>query len=295
MNINKDSIRELIGQGKISKAIEQLQLLIKGKDSDLANTILLQHSRLKSLKKQELMGVLTYEQASQTRNQIIYALLSLMDEIEDASEDKPVSVDTDKNEEKPSSRNILFVAANPRDSNPIRLGEEFSKIKSSLQWSEKRDQFYIQQEWAAEVKGLRRAMLNHTPFIVHFSGHGSERGGIILEDSEGYSHVVEVKAMGDFFALFKDFTECVLLNACYSEEQANEISKHIPYVIGVKDKIPDETSIAFSEAFYEAIGTGSTIEESFKFARNNIAMSGMDGEDLPVLMINAMPPESPAH
>jgi hypothetical protein len=204
-----------------------------------------------------------------------------MDEIEDS-----LIIEEDGEAEKTKTQSILFVAANPRDSRPLRIGEEFSKIQGSLKWSEKGRLFALEQEWASGVKELRRAMLNYMPSIVHFSGHGSPEGGILLEDEEGYGSSMDIEGLGNLFALFVKSTKCVLLNSCYSEVQAMEIAKHIPYVIGTKDNIPDDTSIAFSEAFYEALGSDRSIEESFTFALNNIQLKNLKGEDLPILIVN---------
>jgi len=297
MAINKQSIKKLIGQGKLPKALEDLKLLADQNDDDLQNTIILQSARLKSLKNDEQMGMISFDNASRVKAQITYALLSLVDDLED-SEDQAV---TDANAEKPEipdgkkedvnvvkgssiTSTILFVAANPKDSDNLRLGDELSKITESLRFSAKREEIRIEQEWSIEIKDLRRAMLRYNPNIVHFSGHGSSDGGIMLEDSEGYGQAIDIVALGEFFALFKDSIKCVILNSCYSEPQAKEIAKSIPYVIGVNDNIPDETSIAFAEAFYDAFGAGKSIEDAFSFARNNIAMSGLDGEELPILL-----------
>ena len=63
--------------------------------------------------------------------------------------------------------------------------------------------------------------------------------------------------LAGFFELFADKLECVVLNACYSEIQAEVIAKHIPYVIGMKKAIGDTAAIEFSVAFYDALGQES--------------------------------------
>ena len=57
------------------------------------------------------------------------------------------------------------------------------------------------------------------------------------EDDEGESVYVETQALANLFELHKGNVECVLLNACYSEEQAQAIAKHIPVVIGMADSV----------------------------------------------------------
>ncbi|MFL5542009.1 MAG: ATPase, partial [Longimicrobiaceae bacterium] len=71
---------------------------------------------------------------------------------------------------------ILVLAANPKDSSRLRLDQEVRDIKEGLRRSRHRDDFDFVSEWAVGVRELRRALLDHLPAIVHFSGHGTETG-----------------------------------------------------------------------------------------------------------------------
>lgn len=69
----------------------------------------------------------------------------------------------------------------------------------------------------------------------------------------------------------------MVLNACYSEEQARAIAKSIPFVIGTTSAIPDEGAKKFSELFYYALGSGRSLHEAFlegKKAQDNFAGRG---------------------
>ena len=65
-------------------------------------------------------------------------------------------------------------------------------------------------------------MLNESPQIVHFSGHGEGRSGLYFEDEVGNAKLVTGSALGSLFKLFAQESniECVVLNGCYSEVQA---------------------------------------------------------------------------
>jgi hypothetical protein len=82
---------------------------------------------------------------------------------------------------------------------------------------------------------FRRALLDHEPEIVHFSGHGGSEDGLALENAVGQLQLVSTESLVRLFGLFKDKIECVLLNACYSEAQA--IHKHVGCVIGMNQEI----------------------------------------------------------
>jgi hypothetical protein len=45
---------------------------------------------------------------------------------------------------------------------------------------EYRDRFELEQHWAVRFSDVAEALLRHTPHIVHFSGHGTQAGTIVL-------------------------------------------------------------------------------------------------------------------
>ena len=77
--------------------------------------------------------------------------------------------------------------------------------------------------------------------------------------------------------------ECVVLNACYSEIQAEAIARHIDYVIGMKKGVGDAAAIEFAVAFYDALGAGESVEFAYKLACNAIQWAGLPGHLVPVL------------
>jgi hypothetical protein len=132
-----------------------------------------------------------------------------------------------------STKKILMLSANPKGTNKLRLDEEARDIKEGLKQARERDQFTIDSEWAIRPRDVRRAILFSNPQIVHFSGHGSEDGGLAFEDETGQVQLVQPEALAGLFELLANDVECVILNACYSEIQASAIAKHIDYVIGM--------------------------------------------------------------
>lgn len=70
----------------------------------------------------------------------------------------------------------------------------------------------------------------------------------------------------------KQQIQCVLLNACYSEVQAEVIAEHIDYVIGMTQEIHDTAAISFSKGFYLALGNKCPIEECYEYGCNAIQL-----------------------
>jgi AAA-like domain/CHAT domain len=180
-------------------------------------------------------------------------------------------------------KKILILAANPKNSTPLRLDAEVRDIDEALKRSNYRDRFELEDKWAVRPKDLQREILDWKPQIVHFSGHGVGKGGLALEDETGQAKLVSTQAIAGLFKLFADRVECVLLNACYSEVQAVAIAQHITYVIGMKQAIGDDAARVFAVGFYDALGAGENIEFAFELACNRIDIEGMPDYLIPVL------------
>lgn len=181
-------------------------------------------------------------------------------------------------------KTILFLAANPKDTTELRLGQEVKEIEEGLQRAKKRQNFQLEKELAVTPTDMRRAILGFNPEIVHFSGHGAGEDGLALEDGNGKIKLVSAKALAALFELFKDRVESVVLNACYSEMQAQAIAHHIPYVIGMNQAVGDNAAREFAVGFYDALGAGKTVEFAYKMGCVSISMAGIPEELTPVLL-----------
>jgi CHAT domain-containing protein len=182
---------------------------------------------------------------------------------------------------------ILFLAANPKSTQQLRLDEEVREIDNGLRRSLHRDRFTLAQRWAVRTTDLRQAMLDLNPQIVHFSGHGEGEAGLVFEDAVGEAKLVSTAALAGLFSLFVKSSQplnCVVLNGCYSEVQAEAIAQHVPHVIGMKQAILDKAAIAFSVGFYDALGAGRSIGEAFEFGRSAIQLEGIADYELPILL-----------
>ncbi|MBW4508309.1 MAG: CHAT domain-containing protein [Scytonematopsis contorta HA4267-MV1] len=180
-------------------------------------------------------------------------------------------------------KKILILLANPQNTDKLRLDQEVRGIQDSLQRSKNREQFEIVTEWAVQVDDLRRALLTYQPTIVHFSGHGSQGQGLVLENNLGQMQVISTESLARLFKLFQNHVECVLLNACYSEDQAEAIHQHIDYVIGMNRAIGDKAAIEFAVGFYDALGAGRTYEDCFEVGCASVDLKGIPESQTPAI------------
>lgn len=178
---------------------------------------------------------------------------------------------------------ILFLAANPSETTHLRLAEEVREIDQALRRTEFRDRFDLEQHWAVRVGDLQELLQRHQPHMVHFSGHGSPAGEILLEDDAGHAHPISSRALSTTFGLLRDNIRVVVLNACYSEAQARAIAEHVDCVVGMSTAIGNRAAISFASAFYQALGFGRDVEKAFELGCAQIDLENLDEQDTPKL------------
>jgi hypothetical protein len=178
---------------------------------------------------------------------------------------------------------ILILSANPKDTDKLRLDEEVREIRAALRRAKSRDQFEIVTELAVRVDDLLPILLDHEPQIVHFSGHGAGSQGLALENKAGKVQLVSTAALARLFKAFKSKIECVFLNACYSEAQADAIHQHIDCVVGMNTAIGDRAAINFAVGFYTAFFSGRSYENSFELGCTAVDLEGIPESSTPML------------
>lgn len=211
----------------------------------------------------------------------------------------------------PSALTILFLAANPGRSSQSRLEQEARDISEGLLRAQHRDYFRFEQRWAVRPRDIRLALLECNPQLVHFAGHRQQNGvlgsqrkmipepsalaepefnqeeeGLAFQDETGRILLIPTHALADLFKLFSDRVNCVLLNGCYTENQASVISQHIPYVIGMKQLITDKAALDFALGFYDALGSGRSVEFAYNLGCTAIQMAGLPEHLTPILYKN---------
>jgi hypothetical protein len=158
---------------------------------------------------------------------------------------------------------VLFFAANPKGMPHLSLDEDIRAIMVKLRAAEHRDSVEIVPFLAARPDDLLQGLSQHKPQIVHFSGHGSRYGEIVLADALGNPKTVPPQALTALFKALKDNVRVVLLSACWSKIQALAIAEVIDCVVGMNAEIEEAATIDFVSSFYRAIGFNRTVQEAF--------------------------------
>jgi hypothetical protein len=179
---------------------------------------------------------------------------------------------------------ILFLGANPADSTPLRLDQEVREIDRSLASAALGHRFQLQQKWAVRASELQSHLLRCKPQILHFSGHGSRQRGIFLEAEDGSSQPVAGPQLARLLGQFSQNLRCVVLNACYSEEQAQAVSQEVDCVVGMATTVADRAAIRFAAVFYEALAYGSDVRAAFDLCCADVVVNQLGQGAVPQLL-----------
>jgi SMODS-associated and fused to various effectors sensor domain/CHAT domain len=159
---------------------------------------------------------------------------------------------------------VLVLAADPTDLGRLQLGKEVREIVHNIREAQYAERFEVVSELAVRRSEFIKLLTLHNPTIVHFSGHGSIQGPIFLVSEDDKRLPVSANALREIFAEFKDTVRLVVLNACYTKDEAEAIVESIDCAVGTAGEISDAGAIAFSGSFYNTLASGGSIDHAFK-------------------------------
>ncbi|NJN80993.1 MAG: SUMF1/EgtB/PvdO family nonheme iron enzyme [Caldilineaceae bacterium] len=179
---------------------------------------------------------------------------------------------------------IVFFASNPAETSPLQLDEEIREVMTKIRGSQFREMLQVVPMLAARPDDLLQGLNEHKPDVVHFSGHGSSRGELLLMDSQRRAQPVSPVAIRALFAAFSPAIKLVFLNACFAATQADAFKDVVGCVVGMESTVSDQASIAFASSFYRAVGFGASVQEAFDQGVAAILLEGLDEAQMPKLL-----------
>jgi hypothetical protein len=202
---------------------------------------------------------------------------------------------------------ILFLAASPRGLDRLALDREARAIHHALERAGQRDRFELVTRWAAQPLDLLAELRKLRPTVVHFSGHGSggeprsegrscrdavvdldgaaiaTRSGLFFEGPHGQPQLVSTTALKDTFGAAGSSVRLVVLNACYSDDQAEALRAHVDCVVGVRGSISDDSARTFAIGFYGGLGEQESVAAAYQQGRAAISLETLPDADHPQL------------
>jgi len=166
---------------------------------------------------------------------------------------------------------VLFVVADPTDGARLCLMKELAAIEQELA-RRSAYSFSLRYVFSSRPDELMRRISEEKPHIVHFSGHGNEHGQLCFEHPDGRTWPADKLAIAQIFATSRRYVKCVVLNCCFSAEQARLIGQYIEYAIGMNSNVTDEAAIAMSKAFYSVLGSTGRVSSAIISARASLRL-----------------------
>lgn len=266
----KNSIEELINKTKTPEALMAIKTYAHQNNLEqLKRDALLIEEDLSKVDQETRLGQISEAKASQLLEQINKSILDL------------VGIKTPSPAIPKSTRlKLLMLTSNPFQTAELNLKEEHSRIAEKLQ--EKPDLFTLIYKKAVDDEEFKQFTETEKPHILHFSGHGESEdseGIIVQNENKNGSAMISNDALDALFEYLAEEVkidlQAVVLNACYSDGQAQIISKYVPHVIGTTADIGDSKAIAFSVGFYFKLAeSGADYVMAYKSGRTQARMKG---------------------
>jgi len=176
---------------------------------------------------------------------------------------------------------ILFVSSVPEDKNYIDVGQESDTISEVLGIMRQDSKFQFIHKHGIIRGKFREILQDYKPDIIHFSGHGGEKEGLVFQDNEEISK----EMLRDIFDGLHNI-QLIYLNACYSAKQTDALKNltNVKNIIGMNKSIADYIAIQFSTNFYKNYKRIEMIKDSFTDTFNNFRQEYPDIINLPELV-----------
>ena len=181
---------------------------------------------------------------------------------------------------------ILFLAANPNGTDSRALDREARAMQEELQRSGFRDRFKLVTRWAAQPLDLLRELRALKPTVVHFAGRGGQ-DGLFLQTPSGDARAVLPAAIAETFSAAGSSVRLVVLNACYSDTQANALLAHVDCVVGMSGAVQDDAARSFAIGFYGGLGEHESVAAAYKQGLAAISLEGLHESDRPQIKVRA--------
>ena len=165
---------------------------------------------------------------------------------------------------------ILFVSSNPHWTARLDLGDEMRELLRSLRGQD----VELMPLPAAQREDLEIAITANEIDVLHFSGHATEKDGIILRDTDGMEEAISGPELRE---LLKDKNvKLAFLNACSTEATASDICEQVGAVIGTTKPLDDRAAKQMTKVFYSELGAGLSIDDAFREATASVTNDGLE-------------------
>lgn len=170
---------------------------------------------------------------------------------------------------------VLFLAADPFRENAWReLGEEMRAIRGAVQRGGAADRVELLAHFAMHARDAQDALLRHQPQVVHFAAAGDGPAALYLAGDDGRRRPLDREGLRGLLGVAGDSVRVVVLDGADALPAVEALREVADYTVGTSRRTGDASAVAFAEAFYTALGMGSTVLTAFELALSRLETEG---------------------
>jgi hypothetical protein len=190
-NQMKQSLLDLIAEGKLKEALDTMRKVEHTQNSDFKDDLINYLSRFNRNQKAQHSGVISLENYQLEHNKIENSVQELLDSEFDENAVPATFKIYHQGAAKPyhappktDKINILMLTALPAGTTELDLNKEMARIGEKLQ--EKPTDFTVVVQRGVNQDEFKEITETNKPTILHFSGHGIDggEGGLVLQNEE---------------------------------------------------------------------------------------------------------------
>ena len=181
---------------------------------------------------------------------------------------------------------ILTIIANPKDQGQLDVDEWERMVRHAVARPLKDGLLTLKIIRQATFERIRDALLEHSPDIVQFIGHGGSDDGkgylALLDSQSGGTWMVNDEQFTAIFAGVQDRLGLVCLAECESATSNSPenllgialriVQRGVPAVVATRYPMLASTAEIFLESFYRSIAARKPVDWAVQSARNSIAI-----------------------
>lgn len=175
-------------------------------------------------------------------------------------------------------RKVVFIAANPKNLPDTEWVKEYKVIEKVFNDNSLDSKFELKPIFNTTPNELLKYVQGKRIWFIHFSGHGSNTGKIVLQDESGKSFIVTERYFLDLIGRVQGL-KCILFASCNSDKLIKKTQDKIDYSIGFSGTITfsenndDKDAIEeFIKCFYESFSKVESIPMAYRFAKESLAL-----------------------
>jgi hypothetical protein len=168
---------------------------------------------------------------------------------------------------------VLCLFADPVPRSRIRLDRE----KRLLDEIAEHGGIEVAMRHAVRVSDIIRAIIAEKPQILHFGGHGTADGRLVFEQDDGSPGLVGPGALAAAIAASApQALDCVVLNSCFTGQDAESFRGATRAVAGSAQEIEDRCALSFTRGFYTGLRSGQAVSQAYQTGAAEMQLQGCD-------------------